>query len=205
MPRKAARDKQAPEAGGQLLYLSLAEIKEYAHNPRRSVNPEYDRLKASIRVSGMDQPLVVTQRPGESHYTVAAGGNSRLQILKELHVDGQLSNDSIPCVKKPWISEGDVLVAHLRENDLRGALTFIDKAAAVLDARTMFSDDDDRRLTQAELSKLLATHGYHLSQAMISQMAYAVDFLSPLMPLALEASMKRRAVQQIRVLERAAR
>ena len=203
MTQKRTTDKQPP--AGRLLNLKLSEIDEYAHNPRRSLNPEYDRLKASIRVGGMDQPLVVTRRPGEQHHTVAAGGNSRLRILKELHADGHLSSDSISCVEKPWISEGEVLVAHLRENDLRGALTFIDKAAAVLDARTMFSGDAENRITQGELSKLLATHGYHLSQAMISQMEFAVDFLWPLIPVALEAGMSRRPVEQIRILERAAR
>ncbi len=42
-------------------------------------------------------------------------------------------------VFRPWRRESDVLLAHLRENDLRGNLTFIDKARAVLDARQLIA------------------------------------------------------------------
>ncbi len=45
------------------------------------------------------------------------------------------------CVFRPWRRESDVLLAHLRENDLRGNLTFIDKARAVLDARHVFATE----------------------------------------------------------------
>ncbi len=40
--------------------LEITCIKPYDRNPRRSENPEYDRIKTSIQADGMDQPLVVT-------------------------------------------------------------------------------------------------------------------------------------------------
>ena len=40
----------------ELVHLDIAAIKPYEHNPRRSVNPEYDRIKASIRMDGWGNP-----------------------------------------------------------------------------------------------------------------------------------------------------
>ena len=70
--------------GLRSLRVEITRIKCYERNPRRSKNPEYDRIKASILMSGMDQPLLITRRPGEKDYVLQAGGNTRLQILKEL-------------------------------------------------------------------------------------------------------------------------
>ena len=53
-----------------LVMLPLTRVRPYEHNPRHGINPEYQRIKASIVAEGMDQPLVVTQRPGESDYIV---------------------------------------------------------------------------------------------------------------------------------------
>ena len=78
----AAEDSD--DTGSRALRLEITRIKLYERNPRRSKNPEYDRIKASILKSGMDQGLLVTQRPGNKDYIVQAGGNTRLQILKEL-------------------------------------------------------------------------------------------------------------------------
>jgi ParB family protein of integrating conjugative element (PFGI_1 class) len=139
--------------------LDVRCIKPYEHNPRRSKNPEYDRIKDSIRANGLDQPLVVTQRPQATDYIVHTGGNTRLLILQELLDEtGDARFARIPCLFRPWRRESDVLLAHLRENDLRGSLTFIDKARAVLDLKQLFEKDlgakeiSLRRL-EAELAK----------------------------------------------------
>ena len=65
--------------------VDVACIRHYARNPRRQTNPEYQRIKASIRAEGLDQPLVITQEPGADDYVLHAGGNTRLRILKELY------------------------------------------------------------------------------------------------------------------------
>ena len=120
--------------GRRSLRVEITRIKCYERNPRRSKNPEYGRIKASILMSGMDQPLIITRRPGEKHYIVQAGGNTRLQILKELfEVTCEERFFRIDCLFVEWDRESSVLLAHLRENELRGNLTFIDKARAVFD------------------------------------------------------------------------
>ncbi|MGB5180104.1 MAG: ParB family protein, partial [Gammaproteobacteria bacterium] len=189
------------------LFIKIARIQPYERNPRHGINPEYDRIKDSIRSNGLDQPLVITQRPQANDYIVHAGGNTRLLILKELFAETDDARFSrIQCVFRPWCRESDVLLAHLRENDLRGSLTFIDKARAVLDAKQLFAEDLGlkevplRRL-ETELGKV----GYRITNSVICLMAYAVETLLALIPQTLEAGLGRHQVGRIRVLQRAAR
>ena len=100
-----------------LTKIEVARIRSYARNPRRQENPEYARIKASIRAEGLDQPLVVTQEPGEADYVLQAGGNTRLRILKELHQETEENRFfMVDCLIKPWVHESHLLFAHLREN-----------------------------------------------------------------------------------------
>lgn len=194
----------ANEVGAVVLDVRC--IKPYERNPRHSENPEYDRIKASIRANGLDQPLVITQRPGTTDYIVHSGGNTRLLILKELFEEtGDDRFSHVQCVFKPWNRESDVLLAHLRENDLRGGLTFIDKALAVFDIKQLLEEElGADEISQRRLQMALAAGGYTLSHGLISRMGYAVKRLLPLIPQALDAGLGRPQVQRIRALDLAA-
>ncbi len=189
----------------RVIELTIDQIHGYAGNPRRQANPEYERIKASIRQEGLDQPLVVTQKPGESHYVLLAGGNTRLQALKALYQEtGESRFYTIHCLLKPWVEESAVLLAHLRENELRGELPFIDKALAVYEAKRLFEQElQVQDLSLRRLEQLLKQHGFPLGNAVISKMGYAVHRLLPLIPQALEAGLGRPQVEKIRALERA--
>ena len=182
-------------------------IKPYERNPRRCQNPEYDRIKASIRASGIDQPLVITRRPGNSDYIVHSGGNTRLLVLKDLYEEtGDDRFHRVQCLFKPWNRESDVLLAHLRENDLRSGLSFIDKALAIFDIKRLLEEElDVGTLSQRRLQAVLREGGYSVSDSLISRMGYAVEVLLPLIPQALNAGLGRPQVQKIRALDRAAR
>jgi len=187
--------------------LEVTRIKTYDRNPRRCENPEYDRIKASIRANGMDQPLVVTRRPEETDYVVGAGGNTRLQILQALYREtGEERLYWVDCLFKPWHHESDVLLAHLRENDLRGGMTFIDKARAVFEAKQLLEEEMGiDELSQRRLETLLRDRGYSLSHGLISQMGYAVHTLLPVIPRALQSGLGRPQIERVRALDRAAR
>ena len=186
------------------MQVDITRIRPYPRNPRRVRNTEYERIKASMRVNGMTQPLVITRAPGEETYTVAAGGNTRLQILDELYQEtGSERFRQVHCHFVPWTSESDVLLAHLRENDLRGPLRFIDRARAIREIQRLI-ETETGSLSLRQLSQALAERGYQVSPALLSQMAYAVDMLLPLIPQALEAGMGQPQVQRIRTLEHAA-
>ncbi|MCP5409989.1 MAG: ParB N-terminal domain-containing protein [Chromatiaceae bacterium] len=191
----------------RIVIIDVADIKPYAYNPRRGENPEYDRIKASILAEGMDQPLVVTRRPGESDYTLYAGGNTRLRIYKELYQEtGAERFLTLNCVYRPWTRETDVLLAHLRENDLRGDLSFIDKALAVRDTKRLLQQEQGPGIiTQIQLADVLRERGYALSQGLISQMEYSTERLFPVLPTALNSGLGRPQVERIRQLDRAVR
>ena len=79
--------------------LEVHRIKTYERNPRRSENHEYDRIKESIRATGLDQPLVVTQPPESVDYIVHSGGNTRLLALKDLYEEtGDTRFGQIQCL-----------------------------------------------------------------------------------------------------------
>ena len=186
--------------------VEITRIRAYARNPRRCDNPEYDRIKDSIRAHGMDQPLVITRRPGETEYMVHSGGNTRLRILQELFEEtGEERFYRVHCLIRPWTRESDVLFAHLRENDLRGSLTFIDKALAVQEAGQLLAQEMGvEAVIQDQLEAALQKAGYRIHRTLISRMGYAVETLLPLIPQALAAGLGARQVQRIRALERAA-
>ncbi|MEA1888761.1 MAG: ParB family protein, partial [Pseudomonadota bacterium] len=186
--------------------LDVQRIKTYERNPRRSKNPEYERIKDSIRATGLDQPLVVTQPPQSTDYIVHSGGNTRLLALKDLYEEtGDARFGEIHCLFKPWVCESDVLLAHLRENDLRGELIFIDKARAIFDIKQLLEEElGIEELSQRKLQSVLEAAGYRLNQGLISRMGYVVNRLHPLIPQALNAGLGRPQTMQIRTLDRAA-
>ncbi|PKO82114.1 MAG: hypothetical protein CVU19_03385 [Betaproteobacteria bacterium HGW-Betaproteobacteria-13] len=64
--------------------VTLEQLRPYDHDPRVTRNPAYEEIKASIRQRGLDAPPAITRRPGEAHYIIRNGGNTRLAILREL-------------------------------------------------------------------------------------------------------------------------
>ncbi|MFK8047003.1 MAG: ParB family protein [Halioglobus sp.] len=197
----AARDNTRP------MRLEVTQVRSYDGNPRRCPNSEYERIKASIRAQGLDQPLVVTSRPDETGYLLLAGGNTRLRAMLALYQEtGDEAYRYLECFFKPWIAESDVLLSHLRENELRDNLCFIDKARAVFEAKALLEDEiQGQPLSQRRLSELITARGLSFSQTLISRMAYAVLTLWPLIPQALSAGMGTPQVARIQRLERSVR
>ena len=209
-PAKSTLDPAEKDAictGSHALRVKVSSINSYERNPRRSKNPEYDRIKASILTSGMDQAFLITQRPDEENYIVQAGGNTRLQILKELYENtGEERFRTVDCWLVEWDRESSVLLAHLRENELRGDLTFIDKAQAVSEVKKLIAEEMGvSGISDRELEPILTEHGYSLSHGLISLMDYAVSILAPLLPTALESGLGKPQVKRIRNLERVGR
>jgi len=97
-----------------------------------------------------------------------------------------------------------VLLAHVRENDLRSELRFIDRAYAVAACKALLDLELGRYLSDEELAEQLNARGYGLSASLIALMLYAVDRLAPAIPVALDSGLTREAVQRIRRLDAAA-
>ncbi|MDZ7840836.1 MAG: ParB family protein [Gammaproteobacteria bacterium] len=199
-------ERELPEADPVTVTQLLVEvdrIQPYDHNPRRQRNPQYDEIKASIRAQGsLNNPLTITRRPGDTDYVVESGGNSRLQVLKELWEE---TNDErfhkIHCLFRPWVSEAHVLTAHLIENDTRGDLIFIDKALAVQELRRIIEADTGQELSLRKLAEALQARGYGLAPGTLSRMDYAVEVLLPLIPETLRDGLGRPQIERLRRLE----
>ncbi|MBF3412656.1 ParB family protein [Burkholderia pseudomallei] len=189
------------------MVVTLDQLRPYELNPRVTRNPRYDDLKASIRERGLDAPPAITRRPGEAHYIIRNGGNTRLAILNELWTD---THDErffrIACLFRPWSPRGEIiaLTGHLAENELHGALTFIERALAVEKARELYEQESGTPLSQSELARRLTSDGYPTPQPHISRMQEAVRHLLPAIPTLLYGGLGRPQVERLVALRRAA-
>ena len=182
------------------MVLHIDQIDPYDRNPRREANPRYAEIRDSIRAQGgLNSALEITRRPGAEHYMVRAGGNTRLQILKELHVEtGDSCFAQVHCLFHPWTDDVAVLTAHLieNENELRGDMTLIDKALGVQSLRHEM--EKDGKLSRNEFIRRLSAQGYTLSKRHIIRFEYATEVLYPLIPEALRSGMGQPQIDGLR-------
>ncbi|WP_086956510.1 ParB family protein [Xenorhabdus innexi] len=181
------------------MVLTLDQLRPNPDNPRTGRNPRYDDIKASIKARGLDTVPKVTRDPqGEDVYIFSDGGNTRYQVLSELWQEtGDARFYRIHCLFKPWPGRLQCVIGHLAENELRGELSFIEKALGVCKARMLFEAQNQQKITQGELSALLGEAGFPVSRSYISRMEDTVEYLYPWMPNLLNAGLK---VPQIRLL-----
>ncbi|WP_162622733.1 ParB family protein [Salinisphaera orenii] len=187
--------------------VDVDQIVPYDRNPRRMTNTAYAQIKASIRANGLDQVLSITQRSDTDQpdvYMIGAGGNTRLNAVKALWQEtGDERFKQIWCQYYPWAGDTRALLAHIRENDLRSDLTFIDRAIAIQELRTLIESDIGQSLSQRELKNQLKERGYQVSQTMIHWYDYTIDTLYPVIPNVLQSGIGRTTIAKIHALQRA--
>jgi ParB family protein of integrating conjugative element (PFGI_1 class) len=189
------------------MVVTLDQLRPYELNPRVTRNPRYDDIKASIRERKLDAPPPITRRPGESHYIIRNGGNTRLEILNQLWAETR--NEEffrILCLFRPWTADGEIvaLTGHLAENELRGNLTFIERALGVEKAREIFQKDTEKPLTQMDLARRLTAYGYPITQSHISRLQDAVRYLLPAIPSVLYAGLGKPQIDRLTALRKTA-
>lgn len=188
------------------MVVTLDQLRPYDHDPRVKRNPAYEDIKASIRERGLDAPPAITRRPGEEHYIIRNGGNTRLAILRELWSETKQERFfRISCMFRPWPDRGEIvaLTGHLAENELRGGLTFIERALGVEKAREFYEQESGSSLSQSELARRLSADGYPVQQSHISRMHDAVHYLLPAIPNVLYGGLGRHQVERIAVMRKA--
>lgn len=174
----------------QLIVVTLDKLRPYEGNPRKTKNPAYEEIKASIKARGLDHAPNITQRPGEDFYTIADGGNTRLQALNELFKETQEPRFwSIECVFKPWEGEANdinsklnILIGHLAENDIRGELSFIEKALGIREVKALYEEKYKEYFSHRKLSEKLGENGYPISNQLIARMEQCLTYLYPHIP-----------------------
>ncbi len=188
------------------MVVNIDQLKPYDHNPRIIRNPLYEDIKASIRERGLDAPPAITRRPGESHFIIRNGGNTRLSILRELWSETKQERFfKIHCLFRPWQSEITALTGHLVENELHGQLSFIERALAIQKLNEFYQKEQNNFLSQRQLAKKISEDGYPVSQSQISLMQDTVNYLLPIIPNALYSGLSRRQIKSILNLRKSAK
>lgn len=178
-----------------MLTLTLDELTEYDNNPRRAPNAEFDALKASYLATGADKTLLlVTRRPGERLYFPAAGGNTRIRVLKELWEETRDERFfHVTCKFVPFTDDHQILVAHLSENDNRADYILIDRARTVCYLFDQLKSKD-KSLSQRSFVEKLGLMGYpKLSPRQFRRFQYTVD-LYEYIPQALDGGLHIKAI-----------
>lgn len=187
------------------IIVSLDQLRPYDLDPRMTRNPRYDEIKESIRHRGLDAPPAITRRPGEPYFRIRNGGNTRLSILRELWSETKDERFfHLACLFRPWPQRGEIvaLTGHLAENELRGGLTFIERALGVEKARELYELECGSPLSQSELSRRLVADGFPVHQSHISRMRDAVQYLLPAIPNVLYSGLGRHQVERLAVMRR---
>jgi len=180
-PGNRAKDlpEQADPRHDCQIEVRVEDIRPYEHNPRRANNAKFAEIKESIRATGIRNPLTVTRRPGEKHFIIEAGGNTRLLAVQQLWAETSDPRfEKLTVLFRPWRSDAHVLVAHLIENEQRGELTFWDKANGVLALKEQFEEEKGRTLSLRQLEEELKATGFSVSKASLGHYLYATARLA---------------------------
>ncbi|EJJ6948255.1 hypothetical protein NJJ93_001147 [Salmonella enterica] len=191
---------------GTLVSVSLDQLRAFDLNPRITRNPKYDEIRESIRNRGLDHPPQITRRPGEAFYIIASGGNTRLAILNDLWLETHDKKYwNITCLFRQWTAESmekgnlNCLLGHLVEGEMRGDLTFIERALAVQNAINLYQNFNEG-CSQNEMVKMLEQAGYPVSQTALSIMSATITLLLPYIPDLLYSGLTRRNINQLLTL-----
>ena len=186
------------------MVLKLEDIKPYDKNPRRERNPEYEKIKASIRSKKqLNNNFNVTRRPGDDLLMVESGGNTRLSILKELYQEtADEAFNTVHCLFVPWTSESSILTAHLIENEMRGDMMLIDKAYAVKELKRELETEEGEMFSDKKFTQLAAAIGYKLSRTHLIRFNYALE-LDQTIPFVLRTGIGGHKIDHIKKVEKA--
>lgn len=170
------------EVDGSFSLLPIEQIEPYKYNPRTTENPRYAEIKESIRVDGISNILTVTRRNASEKYTTYGGGNTRLRIAKELYAEGDQRFKRLRVIIKTWPGDAQVIAAQLSENELRGDISFWEKAQAVDRFKREFEAESGTLLSSGKLRDELKKRGLSYSAPTLRTFAFAVEHLHSLGP-----------------------
>lgn len=196
------------EEYARIIDLDINVIEVSHMNPRQTRGEHYDSTKESIRNIGLLQMLTVTKVPGQDHYSLYNGGNTRLSILKELYQEYLAAGEGDKaeairmqqCRYVPYTDDIDVLVRHMAENEERSDMTFADKARAVFQIRELYlKQSGEESVSNNKLVKFIHSLGWtSINQPMMTELNFVLDSLEKVIPQALDAGMGKPKIQQIR-------
>ena len=201
--RQASAAGNVVALGETPMILTLDQLRPNPDNPRTTRNPRYDDIKNSIHARGLDTVPKVTRIPDSEPdvYIFSDGGNTRYQILTELWKEtGDPRFYRIHVLFKPWPGRLQCVIGHLAENEVRGELTFIEKAQGIHKARLIYEEQLNKSVSMRELSSLLTEQGLPVDASSISRMENALKYLYPWIPDLMESGLGSPQVRNLLAL-----
>jgi ParB family protein of integrating conjugative element (PFGI_1 class) len=163
-----------------IIQLAVNEVLFYEKNPRRHDNPKYDEIKESIRARGLESALYITKRPGSLQYMLARGGKTRLKALQELAQEEPQKWGKLDFHEIPWVSESEILAAHLVENTGREAMCFWDLAEGIATLRDQIALETGKLISVRNLPAMLKARGIEVSVAVVWAAEFSLEYLQAL-------------------------
>lgn len=146
----------SPLLTATVLTIPIRDIGYYEKNPRTDPNECFEDIKESIRLAGLDSIMQVMRLPGATTYTVAKGGNTRLRALKELFEETRDAKfEQITAQLVPFKGHPAAIADHLKENTLRGAMSFFDRANGFLELQRQIEQETGKKPGVREMAKVL--------------------------------------------------
>ncbi|MES9980547.1 MAG: ParB family protein, partial [Candidatus Thiodiazotropha sp. 6PLUC5] len=193
---------------GDTLILHPTQLTPYDRNPRRVRNREYDSIKTQLLTQGLQEVLSVTQRPGmpPTQFIPARGANTRVEIILEIFEESADERFlQIHCRYKAWKSEADTYTSHMAENEVKGDITFFDRASSVMKLKLILEEDTGIPYGPRELINYLKDEGIKkITRADIARFKYTSEQLQHALVKTLSLGLGPRQVDAISKLHEAA-
>lgn len=160
---------------GSVNNFDITQIKTYEKNPRTVKSDKYNDMKESIRRLGVQTPFSITLRPDEDSYTVFGGGNTRLQILKDLYKETNDDKYRYQDLKFISFTDDDTMfIAHIAENQMRSKLPFFNLAKTVAEFKEReMKKRNVTELTDTELFNACKDSGIPIHRQYIETLLFA--------------------------------
>jgi ParB family protein of integrating conjugative element (PFGI_1 class) len=182
MTKAANHQVLAPKAPSDIKVKSVIELNVndvliYEKNPRRHENLKYNEIKESIKVRGIESALFVTKRPGTERYMLAKGGKTRLLILQELAKEDPAKWSRHTFEEVPYVSESEILAAHLVENTGRSGMCFWDLASGISELQTEIAKEQGKPVSMRMLPELLKDRGVEIKRDVLNAAQFTLEHL----------------------------
>lgn len=208
----SAESLKAQLTGGSLVLqpmsVHIKQIRRYEDNPRQTRNRAFDEIKASIAAYGLDQPLIITRRPGEQFYVLSRGGGTRLEVLDELYDETKLPKyEFINVFFEEYKSELGIFVSHGIENLKRSDMTYFEVATFYVTLSHKIDESipevmsGECKLSSREKTALINERGFSVDHARLLRYEYAVSLYNHI-PRALKSGLIRSEIEEIRRIQK---